>query len=53
MISSVIENEKATVRVHDEYCRKDAQRDLKEIGRIVSRAYHSWARGKRITGINE
>ena len=39
MIIAEIKNEIATVRIHNEYYRKETQQTMAEINRIVSRAY--------------
>lgn len=39
MIISEIKNEIATVRIHNEYYRKETQQTMAEINRIVSQAY--------------
>ena len=39
MHSVQVKNEIVTVRFHDEYCHKEVQKDLTEIGRIISGAY--------------
>lgn len=39
MIVSEIKNEIATVRIHNEYYRKETQQAIAEISQIVSHAY--------------
>ncbi|MBR0227935.1 MAG: hypothetical protein IJQ62_06245 [Clostridia bacterium] len=39
MVIAEIREERATVRIHDGYCRQEAGRAMAEAGRIVSQAY--------------
>ena len=39
MVIAEVRNEIATVRIHDEYYRKETRQAMAEINRIVSQAY--------------
>ena len=39
MIIAEVKNELATVRIHDEYYRKETEQTMTEINQIVSQAY--------------
>ena len=39
MVIAEVRNEIATVRIHDEFYRKETQQALTEVNRIVSQAY--------------
>lgn len=39
MVITEIKNDFATVRIHDEFYRKETQQTMSEINRIISQAY--------------